>query len=253
MLRGGVWREGPHRALRRQGQGGGRQKRKPFPFRTESHIFSEPRAALTPLGWTPKNNHRQAVRAEVSLICYGFLSLHLQSSPGIAAAVSWSTPGGPPPAVPRRLARAQAGCQAVSCGLLRRRVVARRSAQAERAEHTATPTRECLRAALRLTALAAAVRPAVRRAARLSRLGAAEVLAAPAPAVRNALLRPARRHTREAAFLGAPPAAAMPAAEARVAFSTKEAAVVLTAPAPAVHDAQLRARPRLLAAAVLLA
>jgi hypothetical protein len=48
------------------------------------------------------------------------VSIHIQSSPGIAAAVSWSTPGGPPPAAPVRLARAQAGCQAVSCGLLRK-------------------------------------------------------------------------------------------------------------------------------------
>jgi hypothetical protein len=179
------------------------------------------------------------------------VSVHLQSSPGIAAAVSWSTPGGPPPASPRRLARAQAGCQAVSCGLLRRRIVAPRSVQADRAEHTAT--RDCLRAALLLTALAATVRLAVRRTATSSSLGAAEVLAASAPAVRTAVARPATHRTLEAAFRGAPPAAAMPDAEDRAAFSTLEAAVVLTAPAPAVHDAQLRARPTFLVAAGLLA
>jgi nucleoside-diphosphate-sugar epimerase len=30
--------------------------KKAFPFRTEYHFFSEPRAALMLLGWTPKNN-----------------------------------------------------------------------------------------------------------------------------------------------------------------------------------------------------
>jgi hypothetical protein len=143
-----------------------------------------------------------ATQEEVSLISYG--CVHIQSSPGIAAAVSWSTRGGAPPAAPDRLAREQAGCQAVSCGLRRRRIVALRLVRAARAEHTAWHLSDCLRAARLLAPPAPTVRGAVGRAARHSRLGAAEVLAPPAPTVRTAVRRPATKQTLEAALLGRP-------------------------------------------------
>jgi hypothetical protein len=92
------------------------------------------------------------------------------------------------------------------------------------------------------TAPAAAMRGAVWRAARLSTLRAALMLAALAAAMRHAMFRAAPFSCLVAALVFAPPASAMHDAALRAdSSSSLGAAQVLTAPASAVRDAMLRA------------
>jgi hypothetical protein len=91
-----------------------------------------------------------------------------------------------------------------------------------------------------LAALAAAMRLAVRCAASLSRLGAAQVLAPPAASVRLAMPRVASSGLGAALVLAAPAAAVRLAVRCAACLSCLEAALLLAPFASAMRDAGAR-------------